>query len=207
MSVAVAEPAYATDFAVARRAMIDSQLRTSGVIDDAVLGRMGTLPREDFVPDAMRAVAYMDRAVPLGDGRSLPSPLFHALLLQEAGLSSADRVLIVDCGAGYLPALVEPLVASCSVVSPEDAVSDDAGDDQGDGAASLLLIDGAVAHLPTALLGRLGTDARVVCGIVEGGVTRLVVGRKAGDRVALNPVQDLGIPVLGQFAPKKAWRF
>ena len=69
------------DYAAARKAMIDSQLRTSGVNDTFVLERMGTLPREDFVPEGSKATAYMDRAIRLADGGFLPAPLFHGAML------------------------------------------------------------------------------------------------------------------------------
>ena len=72
------------DYAAARKAMIDSQLRTSGVNDTFVLERMGTLPREDFVPEGSKATAYMDRAIRLADGGFLPAPLFHGAMLAEA---------------------------------------------------------------------------------------------------------------------------
>ena len=72
------------DYAAARKAMIDSQLRTSGVNNTFVLERMGTLPREDFVPEGSKATAYMDRAIRLADGGFLPAPLFHGAMLAEA---------------------------------------------------------------------------------------------------------------------------
>ena len=101
-----------TDFAAARRAMIDSQLRTSGVNDPAVLEAFARVAREDHVPAAAQAHAYIDRAIPLGDGHALAAPLFHGRMLVEAGLRSDDTVLLVSCGSGYLAALLEGLVAA-----------------------------------------------------------------------------------------------
>ena len=83
------------DYAVARKAMIDSQLRTSGVNDAFVLERMGSVPREDFVPENAKANAYMDRAIRLEDGGFLPAPLFHGAMLAEARPGADDRVLVV----------------------------------------------------------------------------------------------------------------
>src|SRR5918993_1169994 len=105
----IAAPSPAPDFAAARRAMVDSQLRTSGVNEPWVLARMLTVPREDFVPPAIRSAAYVDRAVPLGEGRMLAAPLVHARLLAEARPQPSDRVLVVEDGSGYLPALLEGL--------------------------------------------------------------------------------------------------
>ena len=84
-----------TDFAAARRHMIESQLRTSGVNDSWVLERMAAVPREDFVPEAARAGAYVDRTVPLGDGAFLAPPLAQGLILTHARPDAADRALLV----------------------------------------------------------------------------------------------------------------
>ncbi|ANY19035.1 Protein-L-isoaspartate O-methyltransferase [Tsuneonella dongtanensis] len=190
------------DFAAARRAMIDSQLRTSGVNEPWVLARMNAVAREDFVPGAARSAAYIDRAVPLGDGAMLPAPLVHARMLAEARPTPEDRVLVVDGGIGYLPALLEGLAGSVSTISADDAVK---GGKKGD--FTLLMIDGAIEALPDGLAKRLADDARVVTGLVEGGVTRLAIGRKAAGRVALLPLTEIGIPRLSAFDTAKAWSF
>ncbi len=191
------------DFAAARRAMLDSQLRTSGVNDAFVLDRMGAVPREDFVPENARATAYIDRAIPLENGRRLAAPLFYGMLLAEAKPTLADRALVVDSGAGYLAELLRPLVGTLHVISPEDAVADSAVE----GDFTLLTVDGAVEHLPVALTMRLSCDARVVTGLAAGGVTRLAVGRRSGEDVAFLPLAEIGIPRLGEFDKPKAWAF
>lgn len=190
------------DFQTARRAMIDSQLRTSGVNEPWVLARMAAVPREDFVPPATRAVAYIDRAVPLGEGRMLAAPLFHARLLAEARPVAADRVLVVDGGSGYLPALLEGLADSITVVSPAEALKAARTGD-----FTLLLVDGAVEHLPDALARRLADDARVVTGVVTDGVTRLALGRKTAGAISLLPLAEMGIPRLAAFDKPRAWSF
>lgn len=190
------------DFATARRAMIDSQLRTSGVNEPWVLARMNAVPREDFVPAEARPVAYIDRAVPLGGSAMLAAPLFHARLLAEAKPVQSDRVLVVDGGSGYLPALIEGLAGSVTVVTPDDAMK---GGKKGD--YTLLLIDGAVEQLPEGIAKRLSEDARVVTGLIDNGVTRLAIGRKSGGTIALLPLAELGIPRLSAFDKPKAWSF
>ena len=191
------------DFSAARKAMIDSQLRTSGVNEPFVLARMGAVAREEFVPAAARAVAYIDRAIPLDNGRRLAAPLFYGMVLAEAKPSAEDRALVVDSGAGYLPELLRPLVASIEVIAPEDAVV--ASRKKGD--FTLLAIDGAVEALPAALVKRLDPGARVVTGLVASGVTRLAIGRRSGDDVALLPLAEIGIPRLGEFDQPKGWSF
>lgn len=191
------------DFSAARKAMIDSQLRTSGVNEPFVLERMGSVAREDFVPAAARAVAYIDRAIPLDNGRRLAAPLFYGMVLAEAKPTAADRVLVVDSGAGYLPELLRPLVAAVEVIAPDDAVA--ASRKKGD--FSLLVIDGAVEALPPALVKRLASGARVVTGLVANGVTRMAIGRRSGDDVALLPLAEIGIPRLSEFDRPKGWSF
>ena len=191
-----------TDFAAARRAMIDSQLRTSGVGDPAVLAAFARVARQDYVPAAARAHAYIDRAIPLGDGHALPAPLFHGRMLIEADLRGDDRVLLVSCGSGYLAALLEGLVAKVTSVSAADAAAGKAK-----GSYSLMLIDGAIEQLPDPLAARLDDAGRLVTGLVERGVTRLATGRKAAGAAALLPLAEMGIPVLAEFAAPKQWSF
>ena len=190
------------DFDAARRAMIDSQLRPSGVNEPWVLERMAAVPREDFVPEAAREVAYIDRAVQLGDGRMLAAPLVHARMLAEAKPMANDRVLVVDGGSGYLPTLLEGIAESVTVITPAEALKNGRGGD-----ATVLLIDGAVEHVPASLTKRLADDGRVVTGTVRDGVTRLAIGRKSGDAVALLPLAEMGIPRLPAFDKPKAWSF
>ena len=198
-----AERSAPHDFTAARRAMIDSQLRVSGVTEDFVLAAMNRALREDFVPAAARGHAYIDRAIPLGNGRALPAPLFHGRLLAEAFPAADDSVLLVSCGSGYLAALVQPLAGALAVVDAADA----AAMKKKKGGYTLLLIDGAIEVLPDALAGQLAEGGRIVTGLVARGVTRLAVGRKLGGAVSLQPLAEMGIPVLGEFAAPKRWSF
>lgn len=191
-----------TRFENARRAMIDSQLRTSGINEPFVLARMGAVPREDFVPEGARAAAYADRAVRLPGGGALPAPVFHGMLLAEARPDKADRVLVIDGGSGYLPALLEPLVNALAVVSPDDAVAGRIKSNP-----TLVLIDGAVEHLPDSLVRTLADGTRVVTGLVERGVTRLAVGRKAGGALGLVALAETGVPRLAAFDREAGWSF
>jgi len=186
----------------ARRAMIDSQLRTSGVNEPWVLAAMARVPREDFVPEQARAAAYIDRALPLGGGRYLAPPLVHGKMLAEAAPVASDKALLIGDGQGYLAALLRPLVGSLECIDPEAAAKGN-----GKGTYSLILIDGAIEQLPDWAAARLDDNGRLVTGLVEHGVTRLAAGRKAGGAVALMPLADLGIPVLPQFAAPKRWSF
>ena len=190
------------DYAAARKAMIDSQLRTSGVNEAFVLERMGAVAREDFVPDSAKGTAYMDRAIRLADGGFLPAPLFHGAMLAEARPTSEDKVLVVDAGSGYLPALVKPLVASLDVTSPDKAANA-----KKKGEYTLVLVDGAIEHVPAGLTKLVADNGRIVTGLVERGVTRLATGRKAGKALGLLPLAEMGIPRLGAFDKPASWSF
>ena len=125
------------DYAAARKAMLDSQLRTSGVNEAFVLERMGTVPREDFVPENAKGTAYMDRAIRLADGGFLPAPLFHGAMLSEARPTTQDKVLVIEGGSGYLRA--------CRSWSfgHFDARQGAGGEEN---KYSLILVDGAIEH-------------------------------------------------------------
>ena len=190
-----------SDYAAARKAMIDSQLRTSGVNEPFVLERMGAVAREDYVPESAKGTAYMDRAIRLGDGGSLPAPLFHGAMLAEARPVSDDKVLVIDGGSGYLSALVEPLVASVKTISPSEALDARKGD------YSLVLVDGAIEHVPANMAKLVAEGGRIVTGLVERGVTRLATGRKSGKALALLPLAEMGVPRMGAFDKPESWSF
>lgn len=190
------------DTHLARRAMIDSQLRTSGVNEEYVLARMIAVPREDFLPADKAAQAYIDRAVMLGEAGHLAAPLFYGKLLLETAPMPDDRVLVVGGGTDYLAALLRPLVAELHQITAAEAVN--AG---GTGAYSLIVIDGAIEQLPDGLAAQLTDEGRIVTGLVLRQVTRLATGRKVAGKVNLQPVEDLGIPVLHAFDAPKSWTF
>lgn len=191
----------AGNFAEARRAMIDSQLRTSGVNEPFVLNAMMRVARENFVPESARSAAYIDRAVPLGEGRFLAAPVVHGMMLTEAAPKAGDRALLIGDGNGYLAALLSPLVGSLDAVVPGEVAAMQANGDY-----TLIVIDGAVEELP-AIENLLADDGRLVTGIVQRGVTRLATGRKAAGTITLLPLAELGIPVLPEFAAPKRWSF
>ncbi|MFC3101007.1 protein-L-isoaspartate O-methyltransferase [Altererythrobacter lauratis] len=193
----------ADGFAAARQAMIDSQLRTSGVTEVNTIARMRAVPREDFVPAAVRDFAYMDRAVPLGDGRFLAAPLVNGTMLQEAAPQPHDAAILVDGGSGYMAELLRPLVASLKVLTPAEALAAP----RGQAKADLIVIDGAIEQMPDSLAKRLADNGRVVTGLIENGITSVARGRKAGGKVVFLKLAEMGIPRLPEFAKPKGWSF
>lgn len=202
MTTLEARPITAARPNVARRAMIDSQLRVSGVNDPEVLSAIDSVAREDFVPDALKANAYIDRALPLGDGHFLPAPLAHGRMLMEAAPVAADTVLVVS-PSGYLAAVAAAFGCTVATLTPAEAV---AAKPKG-AAVSLILVDGAIEQLPAGLAARLAEGGRIATGLVERGVTRLAIGTKAAGEVTLLPLADIGFPVLPEFTTPKRWSF
>ena len=192
----------ASGYEAARRAMIDSQLRTSGVNEPWVLAAFARVAREDFVPQAARSAAYIDRAIPLGDGSKLAAPLVHGRMLAAAEPTSQDCALLVGNEDGYLAALLRPLVGTFDAVSPEQAKDLCQSD-----VYTLIVIDGAIEQLPDALSASLAEGGRLVTGLDQRGVTRLAIGRKAGGLVAMVPLAEIGIPRLAQLSAPKRWSF
>src|SRR5687768_12307365 len=94
------------DFEAARRAMIDSQLRPEGVTDAAVLAAMGSVAREDYVPQAARDVAYVDRPIALGEGRAMMPPAALGRLLGALAPRAGERALVVGAASGYSAAIL-----------------------------------------------------------------------------------------------------
>lgn len=196
-------PKTENSFAAARKAMIDSQLRTSGVTARDVVSRMGAVPREDFVPESARSVAYMDRALPLAGGGFIAAPLVQGMMLAEAAPKAGEHAIVVDGGSGYLAELLGPLVGSVEMLTAEQALAPRRGGKKAD----LILIEGAIENVPDALAKRLADDGRLVTGLAGTGVTRLARGRKTPNGVALMPFADVGIPRLTAFDKPKGWSF
>ena len=191
------------NYLISRRAMIDSQLRTSGINEAFVLERIGTVPREDFVPDGVKSIAYMDRILPLGDGCFLASPLAHGRMLAEAAPKSTDRALVIESGTGYLAELLRPLVASVDTIDASELARGKSKLKDFD----LVLVDGALGDVPKSLVKTLAENGRVVSGIIDGDIPRLAVGRRTGDRIAFDMVDDTALPALPMFAQAKEWSF
>ena len=190
------------NFEQMRRAMVDSQLRTSGVTEAWVLAEMGRVPREDYVPVSHRTTAYMDRAITLADHKVLNPPVATGLLLQAADVAPDDNVLLMGTATDYVAALLDRRVPNVTAVDAADIAS------AGKSAPySLIIIDGAVEELPDSLLTLAADGARLVTGITDGAVTRLAKGYVHSGRVALKPFIDSEITPFTAFARKPEFVF
>lgn len=93
----------------ARHNMVVSQIRTGSVLDDRILELVARGPRQDFVPDALRNLAFVDMQIPLGHGEVMMTPLVEARLLQELMIKPGDRILEIGTGSGYMTWLLAQL--------------------------------------------------------------------------------------------------
>lgn len=185
-----------------RRAMVDSQLRTSGVNDAWVVAAMSSVPREDYVPAAHRTTAYMDRSILLDDGSILNPAVSTAMLLQAAEVRADDVVLLVGKDNGYVADILKSRVQNITAVA-----SDKLSQAQTGGPFSLIIIDGAAEELPPVLLGLAAEGARMVTGVIEGAVTRLAKGYVHKGKVALKSFADSEIAAIPGFARKPEFVF
>ena len=214
----------AYDFEQMRRAMVASQLRTTGVADARVLAAVGAVPRERFVPNERLALAYADAPVPLGGGREMNSPMATARLLSEAAPRGDERALVVGAATGYAAAVMARLAASTVAVEEDPGLAAAAREalagtavelvegplaegHAGGAPYDLILIDGAVEFVPDALVAQLADGGRLATGIVDRGVTRLAVGRKAGGGFGLVAFADAAAAVLPGFVRPRTFSF
>lgn len=216
------------DFAKARRNMVESQLRTNKVVDPAVLDAMGAIPREQFVPESMAAVAYVDEDIPLGDGRFLMEPMVLGRLLQEARPTADDAVLLIGCGAGYGAAVLgrlcgavfalesDPAVAAKATVllsglGADNAVVVEGPLDRGwpdEAPYGLILFNGAVDAVPDAIIGQLADDGRIATVIAgERGPGRATLIERRAGITSRRTLFDANTPALPGFIKSAGFVF
>lgn len=183
-------------FETMRAAMIDRQLRTTGVSDSRLLAAFADVPRELFVDRTLTGVAYVDAPVSVGHGRSMMEPLTLGRLL-EAALPGADEsVLIIGGATGYSAAIIARLAARVTMVEEDAALADVAratlatlgvdnvviveathtGGAPGGAPYDLLLLDGAVAVIPDSLLAQVRDGGRIAGVQMVNGVGSAMTG-------------------------------
>ncbi len=215
-------PIENADFAAMRAAMVASQLRTNGVTDLALLEALGCVPREAFLPESRAASAYIDRAVPLDNGRALNPPMTTALLLNAADIAPDSRVLIVGAATGYALALAAAMASDVTGVESDAALAALATANvpgarvttgpletgaAAHGPYDAIVIDGAVEFVPDALVAQLAPTGRLTVALLEGGVARLAVGRRGGTGFALSAFVDAEAVVLPGFVRPREFVF
>ena len=208
------------DFSLARRTMVDNQLRPEGVTDRDVLAAMGSVPRENYVPEGARALAYFDRPLKIADGRTMTPPAALGRLLSELAPKPGQRALVVGSGTGYSAAVLKAVGLDVVALESDNALvaaANEAGSEtvHGDLAMGwakrapydLVLFDGAVEEIPAALVKQIREGGSVGGAISDRGVTRLFVGRVSGGALGLRTLTDADVDPLPGFERPRAFIF
>ena len=207
-----------SDFAAARRHMVDGQLRTTDVTDLRILTAMDEVARDQFLPPALAGTAYLDINIPLGVGaRTLLKPMLLAKLIQAAELTGTDRVLDVGCATGYGaavlariagqvvaleqdPALVQSATKALAGEAKVSVVSGPLVEGWASGAPyDAIVVEGTVEVAPAALLQQLANGGRLVCVQGVGPGAKATLYRRSGEDIGERAVFDASAGVLPGF--------
>ena len=220
-----------TDFATARRMMVDGQVRTADVTDPRLLAAMLDLPRERFFPEDKASLAYLDLDVPVSEAggpvRRLLKPLVLSKLIQAAGISATDRVLDVGCATGYSTALLARLAASVVGVEEDANLARRAADAlvgarlsnakivtgplargyPQDGPYDLILLQGSAEIVPPVLFDQLKDGGRLLCVLGRDPVGKAMLYRRIEGDLSGRPVFDAAAAPLPGFAKPQEFVF
>lgn len=208
-----------SDFAARRTMMVDTQVRPSDVTKFPVIEAMLSVPREAFVPDALREAAYVGENIDLGGGRVMLEPRTLAKMLDALDIQNDELVLDLGSGFGYSSAVIARMAeAVISVEDNETRVSEaqtsllDQGADnvvmhQGalaegapeHGPYDVIVIQGAIEHLPQAIADQLKEGGRIGCLFAENALGAVRIGYKIDGDINWRFAFNAGAPVLEGF--------
>lgn len=215
------------DYAQARETMVDRQVRPADVTLYPIIAAMLEVPRERFVPEALRPVAYLGEHVPLAPGRVLLDPRVFAKLLDALNIGPDDLVLDVGCGYGYSTAVLARMAEAVVAVEADPGLAAEAeallpaeGVDTAvvvagpleagvpaHGPYDAMILEGAVEVMPPALEAQLKPGGRVAAIFVEGARGQARLGLRTETGIAWRRIFDATAPVLPGFAAAKAFEF
>jgi protein-L-isoaspartate(D-aspartate) O-methyltransferase len=218
-------------FSTARQKMVDGQVRTNDVTDRRILDTMLGLPREDFVPDDKRGLAYLDLDLDVASAgsakRFLVKPVLTAKMLQAADIAAADNVLIVGCATGYAAAIAAKLAAKVTATESDPAlvttgskilaqlglsnvtfkVAEAAAGDPDSAPYDVIILNGATEVTPETLYGQLKDGGRLVGVFAMSRPARaMIVTRSHGD-FGNRVLFDAAAPVLPGLDRRPAFVF
>lgn len=217
-----------TEYSAARLNMVEGQIRPNKVTDQRVVDAFLAVPRDQFVPAGLRGVAYVDKSIAIGKGRFLLEPMVLARLLNDARIDSADIVLDVGAGTGYSAAVIGRLAATVVALESDSelaAQANQAMQNHGvDNAAvmhgplnagwpkqgpyNVIVVQGALAAVPQALLDQLAEGGRLVAVLLSEsgqGVARLY--QKTGGQVSSRILFDASAAMLPGLEAKPDFQF
>ena len=226
-------PDNAADFALARRNMVDSQIRTKDVTDPRVIRAFDRVPREKFLAAELAARAYIDEDVRVlvadegGMDRYVMEPVPLAALLQLADLNGDDIVLDVGCATGYSTALLSLLCSSVVALECDERLAEWAGDALSDGGYDnaavvvgplekgwpaeapydVIVLGGAVEWVPQHLTDQLREGGRLVCVEGQGLTGEACLYLKRGGVVGRRPSFNAAVQPLPGFQREAAFVF
>jgi protein-L-isoaspartate(D-aspartate) O-methyltransferase len=192
------------DYAIARRRMIDSQVRTNDVPNLRVQEAMERIPRETFLPGELRDQAYVEREHAYSPGRRMLTARDFSKLVAVADPHPGDLVLDIACGSGYSAAVLAALSEMVVAVESNSDLASTAQDNlsaldinnaavivgelkegaPGQGPFDLIFIGAAVSKIPDGLFAQLKDGGRLATILREGGVSRGVIFTRNGEAVA-----------------------
>ncbi len=178
------------DYVAARRHMVDSQIRTNRVTDARVIDALRDVPRERFVPNRLKGVAYVDEDIEIAPGRFLMEPMVFARLLQAARIKPNEIALVLASGTGYGAAVLSRLATTVVAVEANAGLVAEAGTALAEVGADnvvavvgqpavghpaqapydVILCEGAFELMPEAVLAQLAEGGRAVAVVRGAGV-------------------------------------
>jgi protein-L-isoaspartate(D-aspartate) O-methyltransferase len=212
----------------ARFNMIEQQIRPWDVLDQDVLSLLTVVKREDFVPPALRELAFVDTELPLPLGQVMLAPKVEARMLQALRVARHERVLEVGAGSGHMAALlahkaqhvfsleIRPALAAMAAANLRRAGIANAAVREGDGSDGLpseapfdvIVLSGSVAAVPQALLDQLKPGGRLVAIVGHEPMMRAtLITRVATGQVKREDLFDTVAPRLQGFAEPPPFRF
>lgn len=216
-----------TDFAAARLAMVDCQVRPSDVTAYPIIDAMLTVKKEEFVPSNKRSVAYAGDHIPLAPGRVVLDGRTLGKMLDAAAITPDDLVLDIGCGLGYVAAILGRLAATVIAVEPDAEMAEAAANTLADqdalnvivevgaltagapdhGPYDVIFLEGAIETLPDTIADQLKSGGRIVAIHTDGRVGTARVGVKAQNGINWRRAFDATAPVLPGFEAEKAFEF
>lgn len=217
------------DYAAARFKMVENQVRTNRVTDPLVIAALNELPREMFLPDSLRGVAYVDENIALGGGRFFMEPLATALMLQAAEIEATDKVLEVGCASGYTAAAAARVGSVVIALEEDPKLADQARQILTELGVlnvsvvegplvegyppqqpyDVILFGGAVPEVPPVILDQVAEGGRLVAIVADdqGQLGRGTVFYKIAGSISRRVAFDSALPMLPAFAPTPTFQF